>query len=83
MIDKLLRRFLRLLAKGFETFWIIDCHFGEHLAVNLDAVLVEAIDETRIADAIHSASGVDTLDPKLAIISLDLAAGDISVSPAV
>ena len=63
-----------------EGFRIVDGDLGEHLAVHLDAGLLEAAHEDGIADAVDAASSVDALDPELTIIPLDEATGIVSVT---
>ena len=70
-------------AKGFESGLVVDGHFGKHLAVDFDSALVEAVDEAAVAEAVDAARGVDTLNPKLAVVTLDLTTGYVSVAPAV
>ncbi len=44
----------------------MDCHVGQNLAVDLDASLVQAIDEAAIGQAVFADGSVDTLDPQSA-----------------
>ena len=80
-----------LLSKGFfagldqtgEGLGIVDGDLGEHLAVDLDVALLQTGHEAGIGDVVGAASGIDSLDPKLAIVALDEAARIVSVTEGV
>src|SRR5690606_6876119 len=57
----------------------MDGNVGENLAVNLDASLGEAVDKSRIGQAVLADTGVDALDPKRAEIALPRATVAIGV----
>lgn len=61
----------------------MDGELRKHFAVDADTALLESVHETGIADFVHVASGIDTLDPKFAEIALHIAAGNISIAKAV
>jgi hypothetical protein len=67
----------RLLGLGdqrSECLRLVDRHVGQHLAVDLDAGLVQAVDQAAIGQAVLAGGGVDALDPERAEIALaDLA----------
>ena len=48
----------------------MDGEIGENLAVDLDAGLVEAVDETAIGQAVLADGGIDALDPQRTEIAL-------------
>jgi hypothetical protein len=49
---------------------VADREVGEDLAVNLDARLAQALNESVVGDAVGPGSGVDPLDPELAELAL-------------
>ncbi len=53
-----------------ECLRLVDRHVGQDLAVDLDAGLVQAVDETAIGQAVLADGGVDALDPERAEIAL-------------
>src|SRR6185312_645694 len=59
-------RDLGLRHEGRKSLRLVDGHVGQHLAVDLDAGLVEAVDEAAIAQAVLAGGGVDALDPERA-----------------
>ena len=77
--SRLLRGFRGFNETG-EGLRIDDRDLGEHLAVDLDAGFLQAAHEDAVADAIETASGVDALDPKLAVIPLDQTAGIVRIA---
>ena len=81
MVAELLRE--RLFGgsdKSGERLFIVDGDLGEHLAVDDDARFLEAIHEFGIGDVVETASGVDPLDPKLAVVALDEATGIVGIT---
>ena len=77
-----------LLREGFfggldqtsEAFGIADGDLGEHLAVDGDIGLLQTIHEFGVGDIVDAASGIDSADPKLAIVALDEATGVVGVT---
>ena len=80
LLFRLLGSFLRGLNEGGEGLRVVDGELGEHLAVDRDAALLEAIHEFGIADVVETAGRVDAADPELTEVALDQAAGDVSVA---
>ena len=66
-----------------EGLGIGDGDLGEHLAVDLDAALLESVHEDGVGDVVGAASGVDTLDPELAIVTLHQTTGIVGVAEGV
>ena len=58
---------------------VVDRHFAEHLAVDLDAGSLQAVHERGVVHAVELAGGGDTGDPQGAEVSLLQAAADIGV----
>ena len=48
----------------------MDSHLGEHLSVDLDAGLLEAVHQSAVRDVVHSCSSVDAGDPESSELSL-------------
>ena len=69
--------------QGSEGFRVVDRDFGEHLAVDGDVALLEAVHEDGVGDVVDSASGIDAADPEFAVVSLDKATGDIGITEGV
>jgi len=57
----------------------MDGEIGEHLAVHLDASLGEAVDKSRIGQAVLADTGIDTLDPERTEVALPGAA--VAITP--
>ena len=74
--------FLCCIAECCESCCIIDSHLGEHLAVDLDACLLEAVHELAVGDAVSSGSCVDSCDPQSSVFSLLVLASDVCGSQA-
>jgi hypothetical protein len=51
--------FLALSQRPLKLFGIADRHLGEHLAVDLDARLIESIDQAAVADAVGFAEAAE------------------------
>src|SRR5690606_30884656 len=66
----LLQGGLCLGNQSLEGLGLMDGEIGEHLAVHLDASLGEAVDKSRIGQAVLADTGVDTLDPERTEIAL-------------
>ena len=64
------RRLGRHLDQCGEGRGVGDGQVGEHLAVDLDPGVVQAVDEAAVADAVEPAGRVDALDPELAELAL-------------
>src|SRR5690606_7498803 len=62
-----------------ECLRLVDREIRQHLAVDLDAGLVEAVDEAAIGQAVLADSGVDALDPERAEIALAILAVAIGI----
>src|SRR4029077_2203105 len=58
-----------------------DRDLGEHLAVDLDPGLVEAVDQLRVAHALEPRGGVDAGDPEAPELALAVAAVAVCVHP--
>src|SRR5919109_2339868 len=63
------------LGKTSKRLGIADGDVGEHLAVELDAGLAEAVHELAVAHALAPRGGVDPDDPQAAEVTLAVAAG--------
>ena len=57
-------RRLDLVEDGLETHRIVVGDRGENLAVHLDPGLFQAVDKSRVGQAVLTHRGVDALDPK-------------------
>ena len=53
---------------------IVDSHIGEHLAVELDAGLLQTVHETGVRNAVDAGSRVDAGDPQTTDLALLVAA---------
>ena len=78
--DSLLHSGLGLIAEGGEGGGLVDGHFAEDLAVQVDAGLFQAVHEGGIVHAVGLAAGADAGDPQAAEISLFQAAADVAVA---
>src|SRR5215217_2700630 len=58
------------LGKASEALRIAHGHVGEHLAVELDACLLEAVHELRVAEALEAGRRIDAHDPEPAEVPL-------------
>ena len=70
--------FLYHLDDSGEGLGMVHREVGQHFAVKLDAVLVELTHEDGVRDAVHAATGVDSVDPQraeLALLVLTVAVG--------
>src|SRR5436189_2099372 len=70
-----------LLGKSAERLRIVHGDVREHLAIDLDAGLVQAVDELRVAHALAPRRGVDPDDPKAPEIALFVAPVAVGVPP--
>ena len=69
---------LYLSDDGLEGFHVVHGEVGEHLAVDLDASLVQSTHQLAVAHAFHASGSVDTLDPQsaeTALLVLTIAVG--------
>ena len=58
------RSLLYLVDDGLESFGMVHGEVGEHLAVNLDASLVEGTHELAVAHSFETGSSIDALNPE-------------------
>lgn len=70
---------LYLLYNCSESSRIVKSEVGEHLAVHLDTALVEEAHQLRVAEVVHTGSGVDTLDPESTEVAFFVFAVAVSV----
>src|SRR5204863_8604412 len=70
---------LVLLAALAERRQVVHGEVGEHLAVHLDAGLLETVDQAAVAQPELARAGVDAHDPERAEIALLLLAADVGV----
>ena len=71
---------LRLFAQRGEGRGVVDGELGEHLAVDLDASLLQAVHQLGVAQVVHPGAGVDAGDPQAAEVALLELAADVGVS---
>src|SRR5262249_23292644 len=64
---------------GLEAVGVAERDLGQGLAVQVDALLLEAGHEHAVAHAVHARGGIDALDPQTAILALLQAATDEGV----
>ena len=77
--DHLLEGSLGLLGQSGESGGIADGDLGEHLAVEIDAGLLQTVDERGIVHAVELRGSGDSGDPQAAEVTLLLLAADLSV----
>lgn len=63
-----------------EGSWFLDCHVGQHLAIDFDPRFLQASHELAIGKPMSPAGGVDPQYPQASHIPLPLTAVEISVS---
>src|SRR5919112_4261867 len=68
------RRLSGGIGKSAERLGVAHGDVGQHLAVELDAGQLEAVDERAVAQAILARGGVDAHDPQAAEVALAVAA---------
>src|SRR4029453_1028959 len=56
----------RLVAESLEACCVLDSDVGQHLAVDIDAGLVQAVDKSAVGEAALAPRRVDALDPECA-----------------
>ena len=54
-------------------------HLGEHLAVDIDVLLLQSIHKGRIVGAVFAASRVNTGNPQLTELAFTLFASDVGI----
>src|SRR6478752_7618074 len=79
--SRLLRRerALRLFSERRKTHRVVHGDVGQHLAVEGDAGLQQAVHEAAVAHAVDAGRGVDARDPQRTEITLLLLAADVGV----
>ena len=70
---------LHLVNNGLESGGVVESEVGEHLAVDLDAGLVDEAHELGVRKILETGSCVDTLDPEGAEVALLVLAVAVSV----
>src|SRR5919198_2836917 len=68
------------LGKSAKRLRIVDRDIGEHLAVDLHAGLVQAVDQLRVAHALATRGRVDADDPQAPEVALSAAPVAIGVA---
>src|SRR3990172_2690953 len=71
-----------LLNQGLEGIWIGYGDLGQHLAVDVNAVLFEGIHQLAIGNSVLAGGGVDARDPQAAQVALFVAAIAIGIEQA-
>src|SRR5574343_139854 len=72
---------LDLVHDAAEGSLVVHCEVGQHLAVDLDGSLLQAVGELAVCQAQFTCSGVDTGNPQLAEHALLVAAVTVGVLP--
>lgn len=70
---------LCLLNQCAECSIVVDCQFGQHLAVDFDASLLQTVHETAVIDVTSLASCRDTGNPQTAEVALLVLTADVSI----
>src|SRR5688572_10893682 len=70
------------LGELLEGRRVVLCDRGQHLAVELDARLLQVAHEARVAGAVVAAGSVDAGNPKATKVALAQLAADVGVNPA-
>mgnify|MGYP006877865237 CR=1 FL=1 len=68
--NELFQSSLRDLDQRGKSLGVVDGHVGEHLAVELDASLVEAIHEHGVGHTVDTSSSVDASNPETTNLAL-------------
>ena len=68
-----------LVADSLEGSGVVHCEVSEHLAVDLDACLVDEAHELGVGEVLNAGSSVDTLNPECAEVALFLLAVAVSI----
>mgnify|MGYP006910568357 CR=1 FL=1 len=79
-IKKIPHFLLYFLNNSLESLGVVDSEVGKHFAVDFDAGSVELTHEHGVREAFDAGSGVDTLNPKCAEVTLFILTVAISVS---
>ena len=79
LLCKLLQSLLGGLDQSVEAGGIVDGHLRQHLAVQLDAGLLQAVHEGGVVHTLSTNSVVDAGDPQVAELALLLLTADESV----
>ena len=66
----MIQLFLDHLHNSGESLGVVHGQVGQHLAVQLDVVLMEFAHKHRIGDTVDAATGIDTVNPQRAELSL-------------
>ena len=77
--QRLLQRSLRLLGESGECGGVGNGDLGEHLPVEVDAGLLETVDERGVVHAVLLAGGGDTGDPDSAEVTFLLLSADVGI----
>ena len=64
-----LKSFFGLLDNCLKRIHVFDCHFAQHLTVELDALLVQTMNQLRILNAAMRASSRNSYDPESSEVS--------------
>src|SRR5574343_279935 len=72
---------LDLVHDAAEGSLVVHCEVGQHLAVDLDGSLLQAVGELAVCQAQFTCSGVDTGNPQLAEHALLVAAVTVGILP--
>src|SRR6056297_2333370 len=72
---------LGFLGQRFERDLVVDGQFGQHLAIDADLGLLQAVDEAAVGHAVFTGRSVDALNPQAAEIALLLATIPICILP--
>ena len=79
-MQELLQSLLGGLDQSVEAGGIVDSHFRQHLAVQLDASLLQAVHEAGVVHALSANSVVDAGDPQVAELTLLLLTNSFTIS---
>jgi len=72
--------FYNMLCNCSKSCWVVDGHFGEHLAVQRAAGLLEAVDEFAVRNTVEIGSNAKPVDPEASEIPFALFPSNIVVS---
>lgn len=67
--------------KTCECFLVGDCHVSQNLAVEVDAFLLQTVNEERIAQAILAGACIDAGDPEASEITFALSSVSKGIAP--
>ena len=74
-----LRNLFHLVADSLESLGIIHCEIGEHLAVDLDACLMNKTHQLAVGEVFHTGCSIDSLNPESAEVALFLLAVAVGI----